>query len=429
LLEQADKLQQKYGSEYNSVIEYAYKLLLKNQAHDGICGCSTDLVHRENITRYEKIIQITNTIIEELRLKHKFKTPIMQSKELIPEYKIVSKYFGVENSLLYDTQKIPVTEDFSEMYNLKYFPATKTDLKLEVKNGKIFLSNSQNKRVQIEFVRFKDDGDTYNFGAIEDDLGEIAEVYSFKNNIIKTSFFDIQVEFGETINFKIEWDNKLKNHLWQVKFTLKKPITETYSEEMKVPDDIVPNDVYSGGINFTDYKYHNEGQSLLYQNIQDLLNTKSLMSTVNSATTFDYDVINMSDSDANFFANLVQNTDMSMKGIVANINDQVADGAQNIQQNVQVSSVLMDKLAESMKTNQPFRIDFDKDVSVIIKVNKDGSLSANFIPGDKAVEQYLRNNISFLKQRFDEQNLSYSQLSYSNSRQQQQQRRQNKEKQ
>ena len=89
----------------------------------------------------------------------------------------------------------------------------------------------------------------------------------------------------------------------------------------------------------------------------------------------------------------------------------------------------MEKLSESMKTNQPFRIDFDKDVSVIIKVNKDGSIAANFIPGDKAVEQYLRNNISFLRQRFDEQNLSYSQLSYSNSRQQQQQRRQGKEKQ
>ena len=201
------------------------------------------------------------------------------------------------------------------------------------------------------------------------------------------------------------------------------------AQDMKEPDEIVPNDVYSGGINFTDFKYHNEGQSLLSQNIQDLLNTKNLMSTVNSATTVDYDVINMSDSDANFFANLVQNTDMSMQSIAANINEQISDGAQNIQQNVQVSSVLMDKLAESMKTNQPFRIDFDKDVSVIIKVNKDGSLAANFIPGDKAVEQYLRNNISFLRQRFDEQNLSYSQLSYSNSRQQQQQRRQDKEKQ
>ena len=201
------------------------------------------------------------------------------------------------------------------------------------------------------------------------------------------------------------------------------------SQEMKEPDDIVPSDVYSGGVNFTDFKYHNEGQALLSQNIQDLLNTKDLMNTVNSATTVDYDVINMSDSDANFFANLVQNTDMSMQSIAANISDQMAEGAQNIQKNVQVSSVLMDKLAESMKTNQPFRIDFDKDVSVIIKVNKDGSLAANFIPGDKAVEQYLRNNIASLRQRFDEQDLSYTQLSYINSRQQQQQKRQNKEKQ
>ena len=205
--------------------------------------------------------------------------------------------------------------------------------------------------------------------------------------------------------------------------------TNKLAEELKTPDDIVPDDVYSGGINFTDFKYHNESQSLLTQNIQDLLNTKNLMSTVNSAQTVDYDAINMSDSDATFFANLVQNTDMSMQSIASQIQTQMAEGSQNIQQNVKVSSVLMEKLSESLKTNQPFRIDFDKDVSVIIKVNKDGSLAANFIPGDKAVEQYLRNNISFLRQRFDEQNLSYSQLSYSNSRQQQQQKRQSKEKQ
>lgn len=222
-------------------------------------------------------------------------------------------------------------------------------------------------------------------------------------------------------------DKKISNDKKTEKDSIKE--ANKLSQEMKEPDDIVPSDVYSGGVNFTDFKYHNEGQSLLSQNIQDLLNTKDLMNTVNSATTVDYDVINMSDSDANFFANLVQNTDMSMQSIAANISDQMAEGAQNIQKNVQVSSVLMDKLAESMKTNQPFRIDFDKDVSVIIKVNKDGSLAANFIPGDKAVEQYLRNNIASLRQRFDEQDLSYTQLSYSNSRQQQQQKRQNKEKQ
>lgn len=227
MLEQADKLQKKYGSKYNSVIEYAYKLLLKNQAHDGICGCSTDLVHRENITRYEKILQIANTIIEELRLEHNFKTPVMQSKDLLPEYKVISKHFGAENSLLYDTQKIPVTEDFTTIYTLKKSPAVKPEINFEVKNGKIRIGN-----VEMQFVRFQDKGDTYNFGAVEDDKGEVAEVYSFKNNIIKTSFFDVQVDIGELINFKIEWDNKLKNKIWQVKFNLKQPVTETYSEDM-----------------------------------------------------------------------------------------------------------------------------------------------------------------------------------------------------
>ena len=197
------------------------------------------------------------------------------------------------------------------------------------------------------------------------------------------------------------------------------------SQELQNSDDIVSDDLLKGGINFTDFKYHNEGQSILSQNIQNLINTKDLMSTINSASTFDYDVINMSDSDANFFANLVQNTDMSMKSIATQINDAMANGTEGVQKSVQVSSVLMDKLSESMKTNQPFRIDFDKDVSVILKVNKDGSLAANFIPGDKAVEQYLRNNISSLRQRFDDQNLPYSVLSYSNSRQQQQEKRRN----
>lgn len=201
--------------------------------------------------------------------------------------------------------------------------------------------------------------------------------------------------------------------------------TNKLSQELQNSDDIVSDDLLKGGINFTDFKYHNEGQSILSQNIQNLINTKDLMSTINSASTFDYDVINMSDSDANFFANLVQNTDMSMKSIATQINDAMANGTEGVQKSVQVSSVLMDKLSESMKTNQPFRIDFDKDVSVILKVNKDGSLAANFIPGDKAVEQYLRNNISSLRQRFDDQNLPYSELSYSNSRQQQQEKRRN----
>ena len=197
------------------------------------------------------------------------------------------------------------------------------------------------------------------------------------------------------------------------------------TEEEQNSNEFIPSDIINGEVNFTDFKYHNESQSILSQNIQSLLDTKNIMSTVNSAYTIDYDVINMSDDDANFFANLVQNTDMSMQSISEHV--VMAENSKNIQKNIQVSSVLMEKLAESLRTNQPFRIDFDKDVSVIIKVNKDGSLSANFIPGDKAVEQYLRNNIASLRQRFDDENLPYSELSYSNSREERRQQQNKKE--
>ena len=236
------------------------------------------------------------------------------------------------------------------------------------------------------------------------------------------SFEDELKTASDTENSEKASDSENQNKVSEEKQNDKESLktSEELSNDLQ-NDDIISSELYTGAVNFTDYKYQNQSQSILTQNIQNLLNTKDLM----SASGFDYDVVNMSDSDADFFINLVQNTDLSMKSIANQINDTMTNGTENVQKNVQVSSVLMDKLSESMKTNQPFRIDFDKDVSVILKVNKDGSLAANFIPGDKAVEQYLRNNILSLRQRFDEQNLAYSELSYSNSRQQQQQRQKN----
>ncbi len=236
------------------------------------------------------------------------------------------------------------------------------------------------------------------------------------------SFEDELKTASDTENSEKASDSENQNKVSEEKQNDKESLktSEELSNDLQ-NDDIISSELYTGAVNFTDYKYQNQSQSILTQNIQNLLNTKDLM----SASGFDYDVVNMSDSDADFFINLVQNTDLSMKSIANQISDTMTNGTENVQKNVQVSSVLMDKLSESMKTNQPFRIDFDKDVSVILKVNKDGSLAANFIPGDKAVEQYLRNNILSLRQRFDEQNLPYSELSYSNSRQQQQQRQKN----
>lgn len=229
----------------------------------------------------------------------------------------------------------------------------------------------------------------------------------------------------KTVSKQDEKEADVKNSDKSEKISKKEALKSEKDDKLNKSDDIVDSENFDddlaglhGEINFTDFKYHNESQSILSQNIQSLLDTKDLMKTVGAAETIDYDVVRMSDNDANFFANLVKDGSLSMENIAQDLNN-----TKEITQNIKVSSVLMEKLSDSMKTNKPFRIDFDKDISVIIKVNKDGSLSANFIPGDKAVEQYLRNNISSLRQRFDEENLQYSELSYSNSNSREQQRR------
>jgi len=147
--------------------------------------------------------------------------------------------------------------------------------------------------------------------------------------------------------------------------------------------------------------------------------------------TLDGKVIKMDSADAMFFVNLVHGVNSHDQNSptgnfdVSVMKTEAANGA------AKVSATLMDALSDSMKTNKPFRIDFDKDIAVILKVDKEGKVSAEFIPGDKAVEQYLKNNIPQLKERFGEQNLSYGDLTYQKHKQQDQKednkRKENKE--
>lgn len=57
-----------HGAEYPSgSIEYAWKLLLKNQPHDSICGCSIDEVHQEMLPRFRGVIDTAEeTIIRQM---------------------------------------------------------------------------------------------------------------------------------------------------------------------------------------------------------------------------------------------------------------------------------------------------------------------------------------------------------------------------
>jgi hypothetical protein len=274
LLDLADKLQFNFGSKYVNAIEYAYRLLLQNQAHDSICGCSVDDVHEENITRYKKILQIAKTIIEEIRIDQpenlsitfkypeKYKLIEVERAEMEDDAQVISKRRGFPTELLHSTDLIPITDDYTTLYTmLKEFNSDKkpTDLKfesnwvansnikLEVIGGKINLYDKDKCYPNfIEFIRCKDLGDSYNFGPDKADGYEVAQIKSAKIIMdgelriglrIQTSFFGVDVFLNKNsklLNFNFKWVNLNTNRLWQVRFNLNKGIKDVYSEDMNM---------------------------------------------------------------------------------------------------------------------------------------------------------------------------------------------------
>ncbi len=240
-LEQADNLQKHLNANYDGIIEYAYKLLIQNQAHDSICGCSTDAVHLENYTRYEKILQIANTIIEELGFTSPEAAKLIKNsgyKFLATEsekgFDTVAMFKGFDSKILNDTQKIPVTEDYRDIFVLRKTFDYKPEVNMDISADRITLNG-----IGISFVRCRDFGDTYNFGPLRNDSGENAqflEITKIEEQdafLIKSTFFDIILTRTQSlVNFRIEWNNQFCDMLWQAKIMLPNPVTKTFSEDM-----------------------------------------------------------------------------------------------------------------------------------------------------------------------------------------------------
>lgn len=251
-LEQADRLQKHFGGNYSAIVQYAYKLLIQNHAHDSICGCSTDAVHFENYSRYEKILQIANTIIEELKLNNNEAFELVKnsgyefkSTEKLEGFNIIRQEGGFEDRILYDTQKIPVTEDYTQIYTLQKRQTPQNEVQMEIREKELKINN-----IGIQFVRYQDNGDTYNYGPGAADMGEFAtilEVIRYDETdsfLIRTDFFNVFLTRTENlINFRFEWNNQIKDCIWQVKFDLPNPVCKTFSEDMNmiIERDFDPN--------------------------------------------------------------------------------------------------------------------------------------------------------------------------------------------
>lgn len=169
-------------------------------------------------------------------------------------------------------------------------------------------------------------------------------------------------------------------------------------------------------------------QTLLNENaMNNLVLASQGLNLIQTDLTMQMDSMNISEKDALFFIDLTKNPQFSIN-IEQNqlINLGELTSANDIQgyKSMEVSKGLFNLITKAQETQKPVRLDFDNNVTVIMKVDKEGKITAEFIPGDKAVEAYLRNNIPFLKQRFEEQNLAFNDLYYrqDNRGQQRQQR-------
>ena len=123
---------------------------------------------------------------------------------------------------------------------------------------------------------------------------------------------------------------------------------------------------------------------------------------------FKIDTQKIENQDAVFFLNIAQQGE----SINIHMNDEISVIDASNYKTMEVSKTLGDILLKAQENNKSLRLDFDNQVTVILKVASDGKIDASFIPQNKEVEKYLKNNIDYLKVRFDEQSIGYSNISY-----------------
>lgn len=196
--------------------------------------------------------------------------------------------------------------------------------------------------------------------------------------------------------------------------------TEKTNLTDKINEEKTKEYLANGGVGFGEMLLTLDNNGKIYYGVNSLGLSQSIMNAMKS--DFIYDTLSMNRDDANFFLNMVSNGQFSI-GIqqtdANNFNVSEVDIApsSDVQKGIEVSKTLINLIEKSMQTQKPVRIDFDNNISVIMKIDKDGKISADFIPSNNEVERYLRNNIPLLVQRFEEQNLPYKELTYRQAKQ------------
>lgn len=140
-----------------------------------------------------------------------------------------------------------------------------------------------------------------------------------------------------------------------------------------------------------------------------ITNTQNVLSALMSQTKDNSNRMDLSELSAN-----------DVDCIIGLLNKGLADSSNFTDENNDELHILSEKflalLQDSIKNKKVFRIDFDNHISVIIKINTDGKLKTEFLTNDDAVETYLKNNLHILKEKFEELQVNYEDITYRNTK-------------
>ena len=79
---------------------------------------------------------------------------------------------------------------------------------------------------------------------------------------------------------------------------------------------------------------------------------------------------------------------------------------------VRFSKSLQNLLEYAFLTNKPIRLDFAKNLTIILQIDTAGMVSAQFISREKAMDTILKNNLPLLKKKLDSSKIKYKKISY-----------------
>lgn len=188
------------------------------------------------------------------------------------------------------------------------------------------------------------------------------------------------------------------------------------TENLKTKNEI--SDKQDSDINFKDFLNFYPQNTVSFLNDTSFINEEIFIGENELdgiKSSYSYDVLRMDRDDAIFFASAVKGEELAcVNGQVfmkEGISEKIGETEQ-IYKSASVSKTLINMLSDSMNKNKPVRIDFGNDISAVIKVDKQGRIAAEFIPSDKAAEEFLKNNLSYLKETFEKESIAYNDLSY-----------------